>query len=188
MIDGLLVLAVIPARGGSKRCPRKNILPFRGKSLIAWALEAARGSAFIDTTVVSTEDAEIKLIAERLGARVLDRPVELASDTAANEDVMRHAFREQPTHHDLVVLLQPTSPLRTAEDIDKCIELAHMTRRTCISCRQDGERNGAVYVMRSGMLERGHNFLTAKKIIWYRMPDSRSLDIDFPKDFEYGIE
>lgn len=177
MIGDYKVLAVIPARGGSKRCPRKNIKDYRGRPLIAWTLEAARASAYIDKTVLSTEDAEIKALAMELGATVLDRPPELATDTAANEDVMRHALTLHPGH-EWVVLLQPTSPLRTALDIDNCINLAHMTRRTCISCRQDGTRNGAVYVMQSALLERGHNFLTAKKIIWYRMPDDRSLDID----------
>lgn len=182
MIENQRVLAVIPARGGSKRCPRKNIRNFHGASLIAWAIGRARWSQFIDTIVLSTEDAEIKAAAVELQATVIDRPPELATDTAANEDVMRHALSLYPAH-DWVVLLQPTSPLRTALDIDRCVRLAHMTRRTCISCRQDGTRNGAVYVMHSSLLERGHNFLTAKKIIWYRMPDERSLDIDFPEQF-----
>ena len=182
MIGDMRVLAVIPARGGSKRCPRKNILPFRDRPLIAWTIDAAKASKHIDMALVSTEDAEIAGIADGLGSYVIERPESLAIDTAANEDVMRHALAEHPKH-DLVVLLQPTSPLRTAQDIDACIKLAHLTRRTCISCRNDGTRNGAVYVMHASLLERGHNFLTVKKIIWYRMPDERSLDIDYPEQF-----
>lgn len=177
MIDGIRVLAVIPARGQSKRTPRKNIRDFRGRPLIAWTIDAARASQYLDMVLVSTEDAEIAAVADSLGSYVIARPERLATDTAANEDVMRHVLAEHPAH-DLVVLLQPTSPLRTADDIDKCVKLAHMTRRTCVSCREDGKRNGAVYVMASQMLERGHNFLTAKKIVWYRMPEERSLDID----------
>ena len=182
MIDGKRVLAVIPARGGSKRTPRKNIKPFRGKPLIAWTIEAARGSQYIDMALVSTEDAEIATVADSLGSYVIERPAELATDTAANEDVMRHALTEHPDH-EWIVLLQPTSPLRTTEDIDRCIKLAAITHRTCISCRQDGTRNGAVYIMHSSRLERGHSFVTLRKIIWYRMPDERSLDIDYPGDF-----
>lgn len=178
MIDGKRVLAVIPARGGSKRCPRKNIRAFRGKPLFMWSVEAADESRYVDTMVLSTEDAEIKDVAgNRYLVPVIDRPPGLATDTASNEDVMRHALSLY-SDHEWVVLLQPTSPLRTAQDIDECVRLAHSYRRTCVSCREDGTRNGAVYVMQSALLERGHNFMTVKKIIWYRMPDERSLDID----------
>lgn len=183
MIDGKRVLAVIPARGQSKRTPRKNIRDFRGRPLIWWTINAARDSQYIDMALLSTEDAEIATVADSLGAYIIERPADLATDTAANEDVMRHALAEHP-EHDWVVLLQPTSPLRTAEDIDACIKLAAMTHRTCISCGYDGARNGAVYVMHSALLERGHNFLTVKKVIWYRMPDERSLDIDLPDQFQ----
>lgn len=190
MINGARVLAVIPARGGSKRCPRKNIKEFRGRSLIGWALLAASQSKFIDQTVLSSEDAEIKQCAVALEfalglrATVLDRPPELATDTAANEDVMRHALSFYPDH-EWVVLLQPCSPLRVAADIDRCIEMADEGHSTVISCRENGTKNGAVYVMSAALLQRGYNFSSNRlDVAWYWMPDDRSLDIDLPEDFD----
>ena len=185
MIGEDRVLAVIPARGQSKRTPRKNLREFRGKPLIQWTIEAAREAEFIDRVVFSTEDAEIKDLALSLGAEVIDRPLWLATDLAANEDVIRHALAIHPNHNWLV-LLQPTSPLRTPEDINKSIRLAHMTHSTCVSCREDGTRNGAVYVMHSALLERGYSFMNVPRVIWYRMPNERSLDIDLPEHFNHG--
>lgn len=115
-------LAVIPARGGSKRLPRKNILDLAGKPLIAWTIEAALGSTYIDETVVSSDDAEILSIAYRCGAKTLQRPDELATDTATSFDALKHAI-EHSEPCDYVVLLQPTSPLRTYRHIDEAIEL-----------------------------------------------------------------
>lgn len=182
MINGKGVLAVIPARGGSKRVPRKNIRLYRGLPLIAWTIEAARKSKLIDKFVLSTEDAEIREIAQEFGIEVVERPAELATDRASNEDVMRHALKMYPDH-DWVVLLQPTSPLRTPQDIDNCIALTGQSD-VVISRMKGGVRNGAVYVMHSALLERGHNFMTrVEHCSWYEMPAERSLDIDYPEDF-----
>lgn len=115
-------LAVIPARGGSKRLPRKNVLDLAGKPLIAWTIEAALGSTYIDAAVVSSDDAEILSIAHRYGAKTLQRPDELATDTATSFDALKHAI-EHSNPCDYVVLLQPTSPLRAAKHIDEAIEL-----------------------------------------------------------------
>ena len=182
-INGARVLAVIPARGGSRRVPRKNIKFFKGRPLIGWTIDAARSSRLIDKTVLSTEDAEIKLAALKLGAEVIDRPGYLATDTAANEDVMRHALTVYPAY-DWVVLLQPCSPLRQSADIDACLALAADGDCICISVRENGTKNGAVYVMKSALLERGHNFNSNRlDTVWYWMPDARSLDIDEPENF-----
>jgi len=176
-----MILAVIPARGGSKRCPRKNLKFFRGKPLVLWSIEAAQESKLIDTVVVSTDDWEITGLAMKY-VPVITRPPELATDTATNEDVLRHAIKIFPGH-DWVVLLQPTSPLRTPEDIDECILLAKQDKDGCISYRaSNGSRNGAVYVCSSKWLENHLQFEAFR--VFYIMPDSRSLDIDYEQEFD----
>ena len=122
MIDGHSVLAVIPARGGSKGVPRKNLAELGGKHLIAWTIEAARGSRHIDKTVLSSEDSEIIAAAKELGCEVpFVRHTALADDVTGGTAVLLDAIDRLPGF-DYAVLLQPTSPLRTSEDIDTCIE------------------------------------------------------------------
>ena len=179
MIKDNTVLAVIPARGGSKRCPRKNIKDFRGKPLILWTIEAAQQSKYIDTLVVSTEDAEIKSVADPY-CYVIDRPQELATDTATNEDVMRHALA-QYHHADIVVLLQPTSPLRLAADIDDCIKNCAVYVPS-ITFNGQLKKNGAVYVCYAVWLAKGGNF-NMYYCYPHIMPDERSLDIDYLEQF-----
>ena len=118
------ILAVIPARGGSKGIPGKNIISVGGIPLIVWTIEAALSSTVITKTMVSSDDDEILEIAKRYGAETLKRPDVLASDTAGSEGLVLHALeveREQGNVYDYVMLLQPTSPLRTAEDIDAAL-------------------------------------------------------------------
>jgi N-acylneuraminate cytidylyltransferase len=111
------LLALIPARGDSKEIPRKNIKEFCGKPLIAWAIEAAQKASGIDRIVLSTEDHEIAEVAQKWGAEVpFMRPAELAGDDTPGIEPVLHALEQLPTF-DEVLLLQPTSPLRTAEDI-----------------------------------------------------------------------
>jgi CMP-N-acetylneuraminic acid synthetase len=118
------ILALIPARGGSKGIPRKNIKMIAGKPLIAWTIEAALRSPHIDTVVVSTDDEEIAAIALQAGAQVpFMRPAELASDGATGMAPVMHALDMLPDF-DAVLLLQPTSPLRSTADIDACLTLA----------------------------------------------------------------
>ncbi|HZV84696.1 MAG TPA: acylneuraminate cytidylyltransferase family protein [Brevundimonas sp.] len=118
MIRGRSVLAVITARGGSKGLPRKNALPFRGEPLIVWTIRAAQASGHIDHLIVSTDDAEIAAVCRAQGCEVpFIRDATLASDTATSIDVVLDAADRVPGY-DVVVLLQPTSPLRTAADID----------------------------------------------------------------------
>lgn len=115
-------LAIIPARGGSKRLPRKNVLDLAGKPLIAWSIEAAKESQYIDSVLVSSDDDEILSVAKRYGAQSVNRPKELASDTATTIDALVHVLENMKERYDYVVLLQPTSPLRGAKDIDEAIE------------------------------------------------------------------
>ena len=117
------VLAIIPARVGSKRIPGKNIFPVAGKPLIAWTIEAAKKSKYIDRIIVSTDDQKIKRISEEFGAEVpFIRPNHLATDEAGSVDVIKHAISAIGEKFTYIVLLQPTSPLRTTEDIDNAIE------------------------------------------------------------------
>jgi len=113
------VLALIPARGGSKGVPRKNLAPVAGKPLLAWTLDAARAAETVTRVVVSTDDDEIAAAAD--DAEVLRRPPELAADGTPMLPVIRHALDAYPC--DVLVLLQPTSPLRRAEHVDACVRL-----------------------------------------------------------------
>ncbi len=111
--------AIIPARGGSKGLPRKNLMQFHGKPLLAWSIEAAKESQYLDAVYVSTEDSEISDVAHDYGAEVLSRPEELAADTATTIAVLQyHAQQIQDTN---IVLLQPTSPIRHNALIDRVI-------------------------------------------------------------------
>lgn len=124
------ILAVIPARGGSKRLPGKNIRPLAGKPLIAWTVAAALAAASrLHAVIVSTDDDQIAAAARSAGAAVpFRRPPELSTDNAASIDVVRHAcgYVEQRDNvrMDWVLLLQPTSPLRTGADIAAALDLA----------------------------------------------------------------
>jgi len=127
MIEGKSFLAIIPARGGSKRLPRKNLLSLAGKPLISHSIAAATQSNYVDEVMVSTEDREIAETAQKYGANVpFLRPAHLALDTSATFDVVEHALsvyaRDLNKNFDYVLLLQPTSPLRTAQHIDEAIE------------------------------------------------------------------
>jgi len=128
------VLALIPARRGSKGLPGKNILPVNGRPLMTWSIEAARGARYVDRVVLSSEDDAIIALARARGCEVpFRRPEALATDTAAMIDVVLHALDVLP-EHDVVVLLQPTSPLRNASDIDAaCERFASSGAPSCVS-------------------------------------------------------
>ena len=115
-------LGIVPARGGSKRLPRKNMLDLCGNPLIAWSIEAGLNSKYIDKVVVSSDDDEILNISLNFGAETIKRPVELASDTATTFDAIKHTI-DNFEKYDYIVLLQPTSPLRNEKHIDEAIEL-----------------------------------------------------------------
>lgn len=120
------VLGLIPARGGSKGVPRKNLKPLNGQSLIAYTIKAALASAALSKVVVSTDDEEIATESKKQGAEVpFIRPAHLAEDASPTIDTVVHAlnyFREKGEQFDAVCLLQPTVPFRASESIDKSIE------------------------------------------------------------------
>lgn len=113
-------LALVPARGGSKRLPRKNIMDFLGKPIIAYTIEAALETGLFDRVVVSTEDAEIARVSETFGALISERPSNLASDTSTVAEVCLNLLEKERAEgrvYDVLCCLYATAPLRTAEDI-----------------------------------------------------------------------
>lgn len=122
MYIGKSFLAIIPARGGSKRLPRKNLLDLCGKPLIAWTIEAGIKSKYLDAVVLSSDDSEILKIGEDYKIQTIKRPQKLASDTASSVDVVKHVIKNLESY-EYIVLLQPTSPLRDSSHIDEAIEL-----------------------------------------------------------------
>jgi CMP-N-acetylneuraminic acid synthetase len=196
----MATLAVIPARGGSKGIPRKNIVDFAGKPLIAWTIEAAR-LAGIERVLVSTDDPEIADVARRFDAEVpFLRPAHLSGDDAAALPVVLHALEQVGA--ETVVLLQPTSPLRTAADVSGSLKLHHATGRPVVpwlfTMGEDGgltpslplqdrrqnaqffAPNGAIYVAKAVKLRSGESWWS--NAVGFEMPAERSIDIDEPAD------
>jgi CMP-N,N'-diacetyllegionaminic acid synthase len=126
------ILGIIPARSGSKRLPKKNIRQLAGKPLIAWSIEAALDSKALSRLIVSTDSEEIAAIAKKYGAEApFLRPADIATDTATSVEVARHALdflaSQNKTLPAYTLLLQPTSPLRTAQDIIECVNIMNET-------------------------------------------------------------
>ena len=121
------IISIIPARGGSKGIPLKNLKLLNGKRLLDYSVEASLKSKLINRTIVSTDNYKIFSSAERLGADVIQRPKQLATDSASIESVIMHCLdylkRKQDYMPDIIVLLQNTSPLRTVKHIDEAIEI-----------------------------------------------------------------
>lgn len=165
------ILAVIPARSGSKRVPNKNIRDFHGKPLIAWAIESALGSLLITHTIVSTNDEEIADLARKHGAGVpFLRPVELAEDTTKIEPVLIHAieeFEKSGVKIDAIVLLMATNPLRTANQLDEAIKLYQDTEATSVVAAHQtlGNKNPHWILKKDGQGIRFFNETPLKNII-----------------------
>lgn len=192
-INNKTVLAIVPARAGSRRVPLKNLQLYTNKStgltlaLIEWAIRQAKFSEYIDTIAISSDSDEILNYAKP-PIIPIRRPAYLASDSASSEAVLVHAVYSSTTlgepyipFHDYLVLLQPTSPLRTPNDIDSALELAEHRHGRAVSVNEAGARNGAVYVAKTEL------FLAKLDLeapgAHYSMPNSRSLDIDEREDF-----
>jgi len=122
MLKEKTFLAIIPARGGSKRLPRKNVIDLHVKPLIEWSISSGLQSRYIDKVVVSSDDDEILRVSKKYGADTINRPDSLASDTAITFDAIKHTI-DNIEAYDYIVLLQATSPLRSAKHIDEAIEL-----------------------------------------------------------------
>lgn len=192
-------LGIIPARGGSKGIPRKNIKIIAGKPLIAWTIEAAKQSNILDDFIVSTEDEEIAKISQKYGVKVIKRPSELATDKATALSVLQHAL--SVSEADVVVLLQPTSPVRNEGLIDKCIKRFQennadnlATGFICkfkeygsgINQRRQQIKgffydDGNVYIIKSVLIKKGKMF--GKKVERVCIEKEQNVEIDDEFDF-----
>ena len=147
------ILAVIPARGGSKRLHRKNIYPLLGHPLMSYAIEACKGSRYLEeqNVYVSTEDDEIASVALQYGAKVIDRPGKLAEDHVWTQDVLSHALEwsenKSGNEFDVLVRVQANSPQVTSEKIDDGIEDAavHVMLRRCVNQKALSVYKGVVH-------------------------------------------
>jgi len=194
------ILGLIPARGGSKGIPRKNLFEVAGKPLIAWTIEQALSSRRLTSVAVSTEDAEIANVSQRLGAQIIERPPELASDTADTLPVLQHALRVSPA--DVLVLLQCTSPVRAPGLIDRCVDeflakgadsLATVLEDRTYEYGQDMPRrqeikprlvdNGNVYVMRADLVLAGDRY--GKRLA--TLPVSREESVEIDEGFDLWL-
>lgn len=206
------ILAIIPARAGSKGLPGKNILPLHGKPLIYWSIDAARGILADEDICVSTDSEQIADVARQYGLQVpFLRPPHLARDTSSTVDVLLHAldfYRQQGRHYDVILLLQPTSPLRTAQHITEAISLYSPSIDMVVSVKRSHAAAVIVKQNERGFLESVLNkehlgrqsfdyweyngaiyvinvsslvacgALHFEKIIKYEMSDRLSIDID----------
>lgn len=152
------IFAIIPARGGSKGLPGKNILPLAGKPLIAYTIEAALRCPFIARCLVTTDDPEIEELSESLGAEVIQRPPELAGDTAVVQDAVRHVLetlKSQADFPEYFTLLQPTSPLRNEHHLRDCIRQYFSSTEwaAAISVVEAGHHPYKAFVIEEGRMQ-----------------------------------
>jgi CMP-N,N'-diacetyllegionaminic acid synthase len=144
MIDGERVIAVIPARGGSKSVPQKNVVPLGGKPLLAWPIATAREVGYVDRTIVSTDDEEIARVARECGAEMYRRPARLATDSALVVDALRDLIARLADEGEsarIMVLLEATCPFRTAADVEACLELLVRDDRDSVATFNGAELN-----------------------------------------------
>lgn len=214
MIEGRKVLAIVPARGGSTRLGGKNTRLLAGRPMVAWTLAAAAGSSMIDHLVVSTDDPAVAATATEMGwPPPFVRPDHLSGPEASVIDAVEHALARIGGDWDYVVLLQPTSPLRLAEDIDGAVALCHRTGASAVIAVSPLPKPPAFY----GVVEpdgryvpsgRGHGNVLDRTVVIngavyvgrpeilfrartfqsegalaYPMPFERGWDVDTPADF-----
>ena len=204
MIEGKRVLAIVPARAGSERLPGKNVRPMAGRPMVEWTLRAGLEAATIDRLVVSTDDPAVAGVARAMGVEVIDRPDDLAGPSASVIDAIDHVLETVGSVWDYVVLLQPTSPLRTAADIDGavalceargapavigvstlskpagfygCVDAAGAYHKAEASAGEAVVINGAVYVGRPERLRIDRSFQTEGTLAWVMAPE-RGWDVD----------
>jgi len=199
-MEKISFLGVIPARGGSKGIPRKNIKPIAGKPLITWSIEAAKKSKLLDRFIVSTEDKEIAKIAKSCKAEVINRPKELATDEATTLSVLQQVL--SVIDAETVVILQPTSPIRDDKLIDSCISKYKESKAdnlatgfickfkeygTYTQRRQDLKGffydDGNVYVVKADLIREGKLIGKTSQ----RIATSREENVEIDDEFDFWL-
>ena len=207
-----MITAIIPARGGSKSIRKKNLVNVCGKPLVEWTIEQALSSELVDRVIVSSDCHEIGAVSQAVGAEWIMRSDETASDTATSESALIEVLDNLDEQPELVVFLQPTSPIRQPDDIDNCIRtMWNETADSCFSARYvEGytwtlgetltpnywdrrrrqtqsvarlEENGSIYVFKPDVL-RTQNKRLGGKITFCEMHPLDSFQVDVPKDLE----
>ncbi|MBF0312073.1 MAG: acylneuraminate cytidylyltransferase [Oligoflexia bacterium] len=200
-----MIIGIIPARGGSKGIPRKNIKPIAGFPLIYWTIEAAKNSKLLDEFYVSTEDDEIAQIAQQYGAKVLQRPSDLAEDDTTTIELLKHIVEHHPLKGKItaVVVLQPTSPIRNPSTIDEAIHSFNNTMSDTLAsgyytkikeyathCNLPRQQikgffydDGNIYILKKELVEQG---------LWFggkieRMISSKELSYEIDDDTDFFI-
>ncbi len=191
------MIAIIPARGGSKRLPRKNVMFLNEKPLIYYTIKCAQDSNCFSKIYVSTEDEEVKEWSLYYGADVIDRPVELAQDSSSSIDVVKHAIQFSKNKGNIFcsfMLLQPTSPLRSVEDIIFVKNLLYQEMdwfdsvvSVCNTGLGEYKFNGSIYACGVDFFEE-YDVLWNEKSFLYQMGKERSIDIDTIEDFKLAEE
>lgn len=166
-------LAIIPARGGSRRLPGKNILPLGGLPLLAHSIRFAQGCKSIDEVVVSTDSKDIRQVALQYGARVVDRPAAISGDNEPTVTALQHALEQTADPVDNVVLLQPTNPLRPGGMFEQCWQLYQEQQADCVFTVSRSHR-------KLGRIDNG------RFIPWNYTPGQRSQDLE-PLFYENGL-
>jgi|ETNvirnome_2_130_1030620.scaffolds.fasta_scaffold00727_3 N-acylneuraminate cytidylyltransferase len=186
-----MITAVILARKGSKRLPGKNTMDFGGRPMVAWSIIEALKSSYVDEVLVSSDDDEVIDIAIDHGVIPIRRPGHLAQDDTPTYPALLHAIEYSDIVDDLthVVLLQPTSPLRIAVDIDNCITTCLETGVPAVQSAELGGAvaTGAVYVGEVEWLKGGGSWDDPDVPLVPWMPAERSVDIDTRLDFETAL-
>lgn len=185
MID---ITCIIPARGGSKRFPGKNLALLNGKPLIDYAIEAWNRSKYYQRpAIVSTEDADIIKAIAKYNVDLLIRPAILALDSTPTLPVIKHVIDIKQKYYERrihwILILQCTSPLRTTKDIDACLDIISNNQADSLtSINSEGKENGAIYITHADLIERGT--LYGPNLYKYKMPAERSVDIDTLEDLQ----
>jgi CMP-N,N'-diacetyllegionaminic acid synthase len=178
------ILAIVPAKGNSRRLPNKNIMLFDGMPLFAHSIEQARDSKYISRVVVVTDNSQIASIARQYHAEIIMEP----GNFTFMKDVVKWTMTQLEKYEGYkpyyFILLQPTSPLRTVEDIDNAINLMIEKGAESVDSRCGDKQNGAIYICKPHILTiMGKDFIGNNHYV-YEMPLERSIDIDEMKDFK----
>ena len=188
MINNKTVLAIIPARKGSKRLKLKNFRIFRGKPLFYWPLILSKKSKYIDEIVFTTDSSSMYSKAKK-NFKIIDymRPKNLANSDSSASDVILDVLKKISSKFDYFIYLQPTSPLRTIHDIDNSIKMIEVKKgNTLISVTENSKKpNGMIYISKTDFFKNKKSFYD-KKIIFFKTPLHRSVDIDYLKDLEFA--